>query len=180
METGTEHTQELRALRDELAAQEALRGNEREQKKLAEEERWEVEETLRKSQANNDQLKEEREKLLQDKDKLRRQEELCQQKDRDDRLRSQINRCLKQKIDDFDKLYWEHKQTEANYKRRGTEFDRKQDKLKELLKEARTELAKNTEELAKKTEALAEEHTKAVATAKLLEEATKEKLELNK
>ena len=52
--------------------------------------------------------------------------------------------------------------------------------MKELLKEARTELAKNTEELAKKTEALAEEHTKAVATAKLLEEATKEKLELNK
>ena len=62
-------------LRDELAAQEALRGDEREQKKLAEEERWEVEETLRKSQANNDQLKEEREKLLQDKDKLRRQAE---------------------------------------------------------------------------------------------------------
>ena len=45
--------------------------------------------------------------------------------------------------------------------------------MKELLKEAWTELAK-------KTEALAEEHTKAVAMAKLLEEATKEKLELNK
>ena len=45
--------------------------------------------------------------------------------------------------------------------------------MKELLKEARTELAK-------KTEASAEEQTKAVATTKLLEEATKEKLELNK
>ena len=35
-------------------------------------------------------------------------------------------------------------------------------------------------ELAKKTEALAEEKTKAVATEKLLEEAAKEKLELNR
>ena len=36
---------------------------------------------------------------------------------------SQINRRLKQKIDDFEKLYLEHKQTEADYKRLGSEFD---------------------------------------------------------
>ena len=52
--------------------------------------------------------------------------------------------------------------------------------LKEMLREAQTELAKKTKELAKKTEALAEEETKAVATAKLLEEVAKGKLERNK
>ena len=56
-------------------------------------------------------------------------------------MRSQINRRLKQKTDNYDKLYREHKQTEADYKRRGSEFDRQQDKLKELLKEARADLA---------------------------------------
>ena len=45
--------------------------------------------------------------------------------------------------------------------------------MKELLKEARTELVK-------KTEALAEEQKNVVATTKLLEEAAKEKLQLNK
>ena len=63
-----------------------------------------MQETLRKSQTNNDRLKEEREKRLQDKDKIRRQaemeieqlkEELREQKDREDRMRSQINRRLK-------------------------------------------------------------------------------------
>ena len=107
-------------------------------------------------------------------DKIRRQaeteivllkEELRQQKDREDRMRPQINRRLKQKTDDFDKLYLERKQTEADYKRLGSEFDRQQDILKELLKEAQTELAKKM---------------KTVATTKLLEEAAKEKLELNK
>ena len=84
-------------------------------------------------------------------------------------MRSQINRRLKQKTDDFEKLYQEYKQTEADYKRLGSEFDRRQVKLKDV----RTKLAR-------KTEALAEEHTKAVATAKMLEEATREKLEPNK
>ena len=37
----------------------------------------------------------------------RLKEEIRQQKDREDRMRSQINRCLKQKTDDFDKLYRE-------------------------------------------------------------------------
>ena len=46
-------------------------------------------------------------------------------------MRSQINRRLKQKTDDFDKVYREHKQTEADYKKLGSEFDRPQDKLKE-------------------------------------------------
>ena len=41
LETSTEQAQELVALRDELAAQETLRGKEKEQKKIAEEERRE-------------------------------------------------------------------------------------------------------------------------------------------
>ena len=52
--------------------------------------------------------------------------------------------------------------------------------MKELLKEAQTDLAQKMDELEKKTEALAAEKTKAVEMAKLLEEAAKEKLELNK
>ena len=117
---------------------------------------------------------------MQEKDKLRRQaeteierlkEELRQQKDGDNRLRSRVNRRLKQKTEDFHKLYWEHKQTEADYKRRGAEFDRQQDRLKELPKEARTDLAQKMDKLEKKTEALAKEKTKAVAMTKLLEEA---------
>ena len=103
-----------------------------------------MEENLRKSQANNDWLKEEHEKLLQDKDKIRRmaeteikrlKEEFRQQKDREDRMHSQINRHLKKKTDDFEKLYREHKQTEADYKRLGLEFDRQQEKLKEFWTE---------------------------------------------
>ena len=103
----------------------------------------------------------------------RLKEEPWQQKDKEDRMRSQINRRLKQKTNDFEKLYRNHKQTEAEYKKLGLEFDQQQEKLKEVLKEVRTELIK-------KMEALAEEKMKAGATAKLLEEAAEEKLELNK
>ena len=127
--------------------------------------------------------------MIQEKDKLRRQaeteierlkEELRQQEDRDDRLRGQVKRGLKQKTEDFDRLYREHKQAEADHKRRGAEFDRQQERLKELLKEARTDLAQKMDELEKKTEALAAEKTQAVETAKQLEVAAKEKLELTK
>ena len=114
--------QEILTLKDELAAEDALREKEREQKKTVKEERRRIEENLRKSHAKNDRLKEERKKLLQDKDKLRRmakaeiarlKEELWQQKDREDWTRSEINRRLKKKTDDFEKLYREHKQMEA-------------------------------------------------------------------
>ena len=70
--------------------------------------------------------------MLQDKAKLRRmgeteierlKEELLQQKDRDDRLRSQANREHKE---DFDKLYREHTDPEKMY-----------DRQRERLEEAR-------------------------------------------
>ena len=48
------------------------------------------------------------------------------------------------------------------------------------MKEAWADLAQKMDELEKKTKALAEEKTKAVETARLLEEVAKEKLELNK
>ena len=64
LETGTEQAKEIVALKDELAAQEAIRKKEREQKKIAEEDCRRVEKNLQKSQANNDRLKEEREKLM--------------------------------------------------------------------------------------------------------------------
>ena len=86
-------------------APEALREKEREQRKLAEEERQRIKESLQTTHANNDRRKEEREKLQLEKDKLRRQveteierrkEELRQQKDKEDQLRGQLNRHLKQ------------------------------------------------------------------------------------
>ena len=40
----------------------------------------------------------------------RLKEEIRQQKDRDDQLQSQVNRRLKQKMEDFEKLYRDHKQ----------------------------------------------------------------------
>ena len=45
-DTGIESAQEIKTLREELAAQEVLREKEREQRKLAEEERRRIEETL--------------------------------------------------------------------------------------------------------------------------------------
>ena len=62
----------------------------------------------------------------------RLKEEPWQQKDKEDRMRSQINRRLKQKTNDFEKLYRNHKQTEAEYKKLGLEFDQQQEKLKEV------------------------------------------------
>ena len=62
--------------------------------------------------------------MLQEKDKLRRmaekeierlKEEIRQQKDRDDRLRSQVSQRLKRKLEDFDKLYRDHKKLETDY-----------------------------------------------------------------
>ena len=63
LQTGLESPKIIKTLREELAAQEALREKEREQQKLAEDERRRMEEVLRKSHANNDRLKEERDKL---------------------------------------------------------------------------------------------------------------------
>ena len=89
-----------------------------------------MEENLLKSQANNDRLKEEREKLLQE-DKVRGmaeteikwlKEEIEQQKDREDRVRSQINQRLKQKTEDFEKLHRDHKQLEVEHKKLGSNF----------------------------------------------------------
>ena len=80
----------------------------------------------------------------------RLKEELRQQKDRDDRLRGQVNRHLKQKTEDYDRLHREYKQAEADHRKWGTEFDRQQEKLKEQLKETRLDLAKTMEELDKK------------------------------
>ena len=63
LQTSPESTKIIKTLREELAAQEVLREKEREQRKLAEDERRRMEEGLRKGDANNDRLKEERDKL---------------------------------------------------------------------------------------------------------------------
>ena len=62
-------------MKEELAPHATLRGRQREQMKVAEEEKQRIKETLRKSQANTDWMKEEREKLLQKKNKHRRIDE---------------------------------------------------------------------------------------------------------
>ena len=88
---------ELAELKEELAAQEALRTRERTLKKANEEEQRKIVENLRRAEENlrkghqaYDRLKEEKEKVLQEKDKLRRmaetdierlKEELHQQKE---------------------------------------------------------------------------------------------------
>ena len=87
-------------------------------------------------------------------------EELRRQKDRDDRLRAQVNRRLKQKIEDYDRLYREPKKVEADHKKRGVEFDQQLDKVKEKLKETRLYLAKTLDEFDKKKEALSTERPK--------------------
>ena len=63
LQTGPESAKIIATLEEELRAQEALREKEREQRKLVEEERRRMEESLWKSQANNDRLKEEKDKL---------------------------------------------------------------------------------------------------------------------
>ena len=62
-----------------------------------------------------------------------------------------------------------HKQLEEEHKKLGSDFDRQQEKLKEV----RTELAK-------KTETLTEEQTRVVATAKMLEDVAQERMESTK
>ena len=63
LKNGTESAQEIKTLRQELVAKEALREPEREQRKFVEDERRRIEEGLRKSHANNARLKEKRDKL---------------------------------------------------------------------------------------------------------------------
>ena len=62
-------------------------------------------------------------------------------------MRAQVNRCLTKKTDDYDGLYREHKQVEADHKKRGIDFDRQLEKVKEQLKETRLDLAKTMDEL---------------------------------
>ena len=69
LKTGTESAQEIKTLREELAAHEAPREKEREQRRLVEDERRRIEEGLRKSHASNDRMMEERDKLQQDKER---------------------------------------------------------------------------------------------------------------
>ena len=63
LQTGPESEKVIATLREELRAQEVLREKKREQRKLAEEDRRRMEEGLRKSQANNYRLREEKDKL---------------------------------------------------------------------------------------------------------------------
>ena len=116
-----------------------------------------------KDSDNQRPVKDEKDRLLQEKDKLRQmaegeierlKEDLRQQKDREDRARSQINRKLKQKTDDFERLHRDHKRLDAEHKKLITECDWQQEKIRELQNE-----------VTKKTEALAKERTKAVESA---------------
>ena len=91
----------------------------------------------------------------------RLKEEVRQQKDWDDRLRSQVNRHFKQKSEDFDKLY-------RNYKKLETDYDRQQDKLMQ----ARAKLKQKTEALTMQEKLLEER------TTQLLTDVAKERLEM--
>ena len=162
----TAQAQELAVLKEDLAAQEALRARERELKMAAEEEQRKTadnlrraEESLRKGHQAYDRLKEEKEKVLQEKDKLRRmaeteierlKEELRQQKDREDRARRQINQKLKQKTEDFDRLHRDYKHVETEYKKLITDSDQQQEKMFELRNEVQRAETALAEERAEK------------------------------
>ena len=157
LQTGPETEKLIATLKEELQAQEALRDNEREQRKLVEDDRRRMEEGLRRSKATNDRLQEENGKLQKEKDRLRRRmeqeierlrEELRQQKDRDDQLRAQANRRLKQKTEEFDRLCKDYKQATSDIKNQAATYDRQMEKLKEQLKENRLELSKAREEVS--------------------------------
>ena len=157
LQTGPETEKLIATLKEELQAQEALRDNEREQRKLVEDDRRRMEEGLRRSKATNDRLQEENGKLQKEKDRLRRRmeqeierlrEELRQQQDRDDRLRAQANRRLKQKTEEFDRLCKDYKQATSDSKNQAASYDRQIEKLKEQLKETRLELSDAKEEVS--------------------------------
>ena len=147
--------QKLEELRDELAAQEALRSRERELKTAAEAELKKTaenlrraEESLRKGHQAYDRLREEKEKVLQEKDKLRKaaeteierlKEELRQQKDREDRARRQINGRLKQKTEDFEHLHREYKRLETEHRERMAELRQEVDRAATALADERAE-----------------------------------------
>jgi hypothetical protein len=182
LQTGPETEKLIATLKEELEAQEALRENERKQRKLVEDDRRRMEEGLRRSKATNDRLQEENGKLQKEKDRLRRrveqeierlQEELRQQKDRDDRLRAQANRRLKQKTEDFDRLCKDYKQAMSDSKNQAANYDRQIEKLKEQLKETRLELSKAREEVSTGKTLVSEQR-------KELEVLRQEKLEITK
>ena len=91
-----------------------------------------------------------------------------------------MNRRLKQKTEDFDRLYRDHKQDESDNKKRGAEYDRQIEKLKEQLKETRLDLAKTMDEVSAKKEALSAEKTLVSEQRKELEALRQEKLEITK
>ena len=74
-------------------------------------------------------------------------------------------------------MYRDHKQDESDNKKRGVEYDRQIEKLKEQLKETRLDRAKTMEELDAK-EALSAEKTQVSEQRKELEALRQEKLEL--
>ena len=89
--------------------------------------------------------------------------------DRDDQLQAQVNRRLKQKTEDFDRLYRDHKQAESDNKKRAAEYDWQIEKLKQQLKETRLDLARIMDEVSAKKEALSAEKTLVSEQRKELE-----------
>ena len=61
----------------------------------------------------------------------RLEEELRQQKERDDRLRAQTNGCVKNKQVYFDKLYRDHKELEKEYDWQWERLKEAQEKVKD-------------------------------------------------
>ena len=88
-------------------------------------------------------MKEEKENLLQEKDKLRRmvemeiewqKEKIQQQKERGLGTLSK-KPTVEAKNENLDKLHQDHKQLEAEHKKLGSDFDRQQVKLKQVQME---------------------------------------------
>ena len=97
----------------------------------------------------------------------RLKEELRRKKDRENLACGQINQKLKQKTNNFEKLHRDHKQLYAEHKKLVAELDRQQETMRKLHVD-----------VAKRTDTLAEDRTKTVESAKLLEEAAKDRMKL--
>ena len=185
-ERNAAQAQELADLKDELAAQEALRSRERELKTAAEAELKKTaenlrraEESLRKGHQAYDRLKEEKEKMLQEKERLRRnaeteverlKEELRQVKDREDRNHRQINGKLKQKTEEFEQLHREYKRLQTEHKERTDELRQAVDRTATAYANEQAETRRRLEEAEKvRTELLRQQQAEKERAAEVLQ-----------
>ena len=99
--------------------------------------------------------------------------ELRQQKEWDDHLGAQAKRCFKDKQEDFDKLYWDHKELEKEYDRQWERLKEAQEKVKDKAKSLMLQekifeetKVKMREEAKKEKDKLLEDHVQILGRSR--------------